>query len=464
MSAYQVIQRKQGGHENTAEEIRFMVAGALDGSVEPAQLSAWFMAIYFKGMTPEETWTLTEAMLKSGRVLDMSFSDRPVIDKHSTGGVGDKVTFVLGPLWAACGLTVPTITGRGLGHTGGTVDKLESLPGIELGQPQAQMEEILRRTGLCILRQTEDLVPADRIFYALRDVTATVESVPLICGSILSKKLAEGLDCLVLDVKCGSGAIFQSMPKARELAEALVAICRAGGKPATALITAMDVPLGRQVGNWNELVECVECLQGHGPADLMDVTCALGVAGLMTLGRCQTAEEGLLMLREAVDSGRAFQVFVDTVAAQGGETDWLQHLHHAPRPQSGITLTAPRAGWITGLDARLIGQTAVALGAGRQRREDSVDALAGITLHRKPGDRVRAGEALADLYVGPANVDLEERAKIALAAWTIEDDAPTSDHAERLLACIDAPFSPEQWRELRDRVGLGLRPHPLWTQ
>ncbi|MCA9786449.1 MAG: thymidine phosphorylase, partial [Candidatus Cloacimonetes bacterium] len=193
MSAYQVIQRKQGGHENTAEEIRFMVAGALDGSVEPAQLSAWFMAIYFKGMTPEETWTLTEAMLKSGRVLDMSFSDRPVIDKHSTGGVGDKVTFVLGPLWAACGLTVPTITGRGLGHTGGTVDKLESLPGIELGQPQAQMEEILRRTGLCILRQTEDLVPADRIFYALRDVTATVESVPLICGSILSKKLAEGL-------------------------------------------------------------------------------------------------------------------------------------------------------------------------------------------------------------------------------------------------------------------------------
>jgi pyrimidine-nucleoside phosphorylase len=463
MSAYEVIQHKQQGLANTAEEIRFMVAGALDGRVEAPQLSAWFMAIYFRGMSPEETWVLTRAMLESGRVLDMSFADSPVIDKHSTGGVGDKVTFVLGPLWAACGLRVPTITGRGLGHTGGTVDKLESIPGIELGQSQQDMARILARTGLCILRQTEDLVPADRLFYALRDVTATVESVPLICGSILSKKLAEGLDCLVLDVKCGSGAIFQRMEQARELAESLVAICRAGGKPALALITAMDVPLGRQVGNWNELVECVECLQGHGPADLMDVTLALGVAGLLKLGLCDNAEEALLRLRAVIDDGSAFRCLVDTVAAQGGQTDWLLNLHHAPRPRSGITVTAPRAGVITGLDARAIGRIAVDLGAGRQRREDPVDPLAGLTLNRKPGDRVRTGDALCDLFVGPAGVDLQALANRAAAAYTIGDTELPAGHDERLLACIDAPFSPEQWRSLRDRVGLGLRPHPLWA-
>lgn len=463
MSAYEVIQHKQRGLANTEAEIRFMVEGALDGRVEPAQLSAWFMAIYFRGMNPEETWQLTRAMLDSGRVLDMSFGDAPVIDKHSTGGVGDKVTFVLGPLWAACGLRVPTITGRGLGHTGGTVDKLESIPGIELGQDQAGMARVLARTGLCILRQTEDLVPADRVFYALRDVTATVESIPLICGSILSKKLAEGLDCLVLDVKCGSGAIFATLDQARELAQALVSICRTGGKPALALITGMEVPLGRQVGNWNELVECVECLQGHGPADLMDLCYALGAAGLLRLGLCDTPEKALLRLRSVVDDGSALRCFLETVEAQGGDARWLRHPHRAPRPLSGITVTAPRAGVITGLDARAIGRIAVDLGAGRQRREDPVDALAGLTLNRKPGDTVRAGEALCDLFVGPPGVSLEDLAKRAAAAYTIGDTAPAPGHDERLLETIDAPFTPAEWRALVDRVGLGLRPHPLWT-
>ncbi len=461
MTAFSIIQKKQRGQANSAEEIRFMVQGALAERVEPAQLSAWFMAIYFQGMNPEETWTLTREMLESGRVLQRGELSGLRVDKHSTGGVGDKVTFVLAPVWAACGLQVPTITGRGLGLTGGTVDKLECLPGIELGLEQEAMQKVLAETGLCILRQTQDLVPADRIFYALRDVTATVESVPLICASILSKKLAEDLDQLVLDVKCGSGAIFATEEQAAELAEALVAITAAGGRKACALLSDMDTPLGRQVGNWNELVESAECLQGHGPADLMEVVYALGAAGLLAAGRCASLEEAIRLQQEVIHSGKAFEALLKALELQGGNTERLRFPHRAPRPTRGLTVTHAQGGTVLAVDARAIGQAALLLGAGRQRREDAIDALAGLSLHRKPGESLRPGEALADVYCSTPEGRLEEAAALVREAYTLgaeEDFRPRP----MLLRAIGAPFDPDEWRRVYRNVGDGLKPHPLW--
>lgn len=475
MTPYEIIQRKQKGGANTADEIRFMVAGALDGTVMEAQVSAWFMAIYFQGMTEDETWQLTDAMRVSGDVFDLSDVPGKKIDKHSTGGVGDKITFVLAPLWAACGLVVPSITGRGLGHTGGTLDKLDSLPGFRARLERPDFVAALQAAGHSLVGQTENLVPADRLFYALRDVTATVESAPLICASILSKKLAEGIDALVLDVKCGSGAIFQRREDAADLARRLTAIAERGGRPTAALLTDMNAPLGRQIGNWNELVEADECLQGHGSPDLMEVSYALGVAGLLLVGDETEPAAALGRLKEALSSGRARERFHAMLRAQGGDPAWLLAPHRAPRPAHGRTVTALEAGVVQSIDSRVLGLAGIALGAGRARKEDEIDFTAGITVHRHLGERAKAGDPLCDIYSTRVE-DLDPLIGRVRAAWTLGPEPPAvaapihprgdgqSPWASRVLESFGLPFTAAQWQELVAQEGLGVAAHPYGSQ
>ena len=471
MTAYEIIQHKQQGQANTAEEIRFMVDGALSGRVQESQIAAWFMAIYFRGMTPEETWVLTDAMWHSGEVFDLSAIDAHKADKHSTGGVGDKITFILAPMLAACGLVVPSITGRGLGHTGGTLDKMESLPGLRSGLDQDEFRKVLRDTGLSLIGQTENLVPADRLFYALRDVTATVASVPLICASILSKKLAEGIDSLVLDVKCGYGAIFQEFSQAEELARNLVAIADRGGKAVCALITDMNAPLGRQIGNWNELVESMECLAGYGSPDLMEVSYALGAAALMTAGEETSLEAALRRLHAVIHDGSALERYYMMIEAQGGSREWFLHPQRAPRPKAGRSLISESGGYVHDINSRELGLAAVSLGAGRQKKDDQVDHSAGISIHRHLGEYIRPGDPVCDIYAS-GDVDLEAIAPRILAAWDIRPERPVIEHStcahadgapgwpSRILASIGLPFTPADWRTVLAEVGLGLRPHP----
>ena len=470
MTPYEIIQHKQKGLANTAEEIRFMVAGALDGTVMEAQLSSWFMAIYFQDMSPEETWLLTEAMRDSGKVLAFEGLAGRRVDKHSTGGVGDKITFILAPLLAAVGCVVPSITGRGLGHTGGTLDKLESLPGLRTRLDQPAMRAVLEAAGCCLVGQTEDLAPADRLFYALRDVTATVESAPLICSSILSKKLAEGVDALVLDVKFGHGAIFRERAQALELARRLVDAAGRGGLPVAALLTDMHAPLGRQIGNWNELVECDECLQGHGSPDLVELSLALGTASLVLAESGLEPVAALRRLKAALADGSARERFLLMIEAQGGSRDWFLSPHQAPRPAAGRTVTASSSGWVTDIQSRELGLVGIQLGAGRAHKEDGIDHTAGITLHRHLGEVVREGEALCDLY-GAASIDLEALIGRARAAFTIGHARPAVERpiwtdarglawGSRVSQSLGLPFTAQEWVELIVREGLGLREHP----
>jgi pyrimidine-nucleoside phosphorylase len=471
MTPYEIIQRKQRGEANTAEEISFMVKGALNGQVMEAQLSAWFMAIYFKGMQPEEIWELTRMMRDSGRVFDFSALGGTCIDKHSTGGVGDKITFILAPMLAAAGLVVPSITGRGLGHTGGTLDKMESLPGMKTRLAEDEMRSVLELAGHSLIGQTDDLVPADKLFYALRDVTATVESVPLICSSILSKKLAEGIKGLVLDVKHGHGAIFRDAEQAATLAGKLVEIAQAGKLPVAALLTDMNAPLGRQIGNWNEMVESDECLMGHGSPDLMEVSLALGVAALELAGFGKSPAEALELLKATIETGKARELFHAMLKAQGADIDWLLHPHHAPRPSRGLTVTSTTNGHVADIDSRVLGLATVSLGAGRKRKEDDVDPLAGISIHKHVNERVRAGEALCDIYCS-GDADLEELASRVRDAWKIGADSAITAGEEllcdtngtpwrsRVSRCMGTSFSAEDWQKLVREKGLGLKAHP----
>jgi pyrimidine-nucleoside phosphorylase len=471
MQAYEVIQRKQKGLENTEAEIRFMVEGALDESVMEAQISAWFMAITFQGMTEAETWTLTTAMRDSGRVFDLSGLPGIPVDKHSTGGVGDKLTFILAPILAAAGCCVPSITGRGLGHTGGTLDKLEAIPGLAMTLDETTMHKVLQSCGVALMGQTEDLVPADRLFYALRDVTATVESVPLICASILSKKLAESVQGLILDVKCGSGAIFQNRDDARELATALVGIAGKGNLPVAAMLTDMNEPLGRQIGNWNELYESYECLKGYGSPDLMEPSYALAAATLVMMKMQPDLKSAYLRVRGLVDSGEACERFLLMVEAQGGSREWFMAPHRAPKPLQGRSVLAVKSGFVQTIDSRQLGLLAVQLGAGRARKEDAIDHTAGIMLHRKVGEYVRSGDPLCDIFTSQ-RIQLDPLVERAAAAWKLGPEALPVDHPiedraggapweSRLLETIGLPFTAEDWFQLIAEEGLGLKSDPL---
>jgi pyrimidine-nucleoside phosphorylase len=397
MTLVELIAKKRDGGELNGAEIARLIDAFCRGELADYQMSAFCMAVFFRGMTPEETAALTEAMLRSGRVIDLSEVPRPKVDKHSTGGVGDKVSICLAPLVAACGVAVPMISGRGLGHTGGTLDKLEAIPGFQVRLDIETFRRVVAKVGACMIGQTDELAPADRRIYALRDVTATVEAIPLIVASILSKKLAEGIDALVLDVKCGRGAFMKTRERARELARALVDVGTAGGKRVSALLTDMDAPLGEAVGNAIETREALEVLRGEGPDDLVECTVALGAEMLRLGGVADSDAEARIVA--AIASGDGARVMERMIEAQGGDPKVVEELDRLPRARYAVELESDTDGVVTAVDALEVGLTAVAMGAGRTRTDDVVDPAVGIKLAVAPGEQVQKGQPLAILHV-----------------------------------------------------------------
>jgi len=411
-----VIANKRDGLALDDAEIRELIARYGRGELPEEQMSAMAMAVYFRGLDDRETATWTEAMLRSGEVLDMRHLGRPVVDKHSTGGVGDKVSLVLAPIAAACGLTVPMVSGRGLGHTGGTIDKLEAIPGFSADLSAARFEAVLREVGCAIIGATADIAPADKRLYALRDVTGTVASIPLIVASIMSKKLAEGLDALVLDVKVGRAAFMPTLEAARELARRMIAVGEAMGVRTAALLTRMEEPLGHMVGNACEVEESIACLEGHGPAGLTDL-CIEQAAMMIALGHGRPLEAARTAARSALDSGRAREVFAAMVAAQGGRLDEL------PRHRGETVLRADRDGYVTAIDGLAIAQALVKLGAGRQVASDPIDPRVGLHVEAPRGASVCPGAPLATVYRGEREPDPDALATLA-RAFVLGDEAP----------------------------------------
>ena len=396
-----IIEKKRDGGELSDEEIHFLIRGFTEGSIPDYQMAAFAMAVYFKGMTPRETASLTLEMMNSGDVIDPARLPGIKADKHSTGGIGDKTSLILAPLAAVCGLTVPMISGRGLGITGGTLDKLEAIPGYRTDLSEKEFFQTLEKVGCAITGQTAQLAPADKKLYALRDVTGTVPSIPLITASIMSKKLAEGIDTLVLDVKWGRGAFMKSIEDARQLAQAMVDVGQQMGKKVRAVITDMNTPLGRTAGNALEVLECIEVLKGGGPDDLRDLTVELTAHMLELSGKVPlrqssgqvdlgTAREKIL---QALENGEALKKFKVMVAAQGGATDW-----EFPETEIQQPLLAAADGIVTAVDAERIGKGCLVLGAGRRKTDDSIDHAVGIAQMKKPGETVKQGEPLAVIF------------------------------------------------------------------
>jgi pyrimidine-nucleoside phosphorylase len=423
MRAIDVIAKKRDGGALSREEIQYFVNGVTTGSWPEYQASALLMAILIRGMAAEETACLTDAMVHSGVRVDLSDIPGAKVDKHSTGGVGDKTSLILAPLAAACGVAVPMMSGRGLGHTGGTLDKLESIPGFRVGLSIEEMKAALARTGCAMIGQTSQIAPADKKLYALRDVTATVESIPLISASIMSKKIAEGIDALVLDVKTGSGAFMKTEADSRRLAESLVSIGKASGVKTEAVITAMDTPLGRAVGNALEVIESVDVLKGGGPQDLIDVSIELTARMLMIGGAATDRADAERRVRRAISSGAGLERFRRIVEQQGGDPRVVDDYSRLPSVAGRHVVTAPRAGIVTRLDAELLGRASVALGAGRDRAEDPVDPAVGIMVHAKPGDDVSAGDAVVELHFREA-ARLDAALQLMATAITIGDERP----------------------------------------
>lgn len=412
MRMYDLIEKKKNRKALSREEIHYMVQGFTAGEIPDYQMSAMLMAIYFNGMNDGEITYLTLEMAHSGEMVDLSPIEGFKVDKHSTGGVGDKTTLIVGPIVASLGIKVAKMSGRGLGHTGGTIDKLEAIPGFETAVPRERFFEIVKETGIAVVGQTGNLVPADKKLYALRDVTATVDSIPLIASSIMSKKLAAGSDGIVLDVKTGSGAFMKTLEDSVTLAEKMVAIGTGAGRSCTALITDMDVPLGLAIGNSLEVMESVEVLRGRGPEDLKEVSLRLAAEMLHTAG-LGTAQECYEMAVGALRDGSAFKAFRKMVKAQGGDLTWLEEAEHAgdsgkirglDRALYSSRVTAPASGYISHMNTEDCGIASVLLKAGRSRKEDKIDPAAGIILRKKYGDRVEQGEVLAELYASDASL------------------------------------------------------------
>jgi pyrimidine-nucleoside phosphorylase len=396
-----IIEKKRDRQPLTREEIVFFVDGYTNGRIPNYQAAALLMAIFLNGMSNDETTWLTEAMLHSGRVMDLSAIPGIKVDKHSTGGVGDKTSLIIAPICAAAGVPVPMISGRGLGHTGGTLDKLEAIPGFKVDIGLDRYQQLIERYGLCLIGQTAEIAPADKQLYALRDVTATVENVSLIAASIMSKKLAEGIDALVLDVKTGRGAFMKTVADAQVLASLLISIGQKMGKEVTALITAMDQPLGRCVGNALEVVEAVEILRGQCRPEQRDLqTLSLALAARMIwLGKkADTLKAAEALARQLIDDGSAFDKFQEIVEQQGGDPESLTDIDRLPHANGRFQLTADRDGFIERLDALAIGQASVALGAGRETLDSVIDPAVGVVLLKKVGDPVEAGETVLEIH------------------------------------------------------------------
>ncbi len=422
-SPVEVIRKKRDGERLSAREITEFFEGYLSGLVTDYQVSAWLMAAVLEGLDDSETEALTRVMLRSGKTLPLRSVKAPKIDKHSTGGVGDKITLCLAPLVAACGIATPMIAGRGLGHTGGTLDKLEAIPGFRVRLGARRFEAILAKVGASVIGQSREIAPLDRRLYALRDVTGTVESIPLIVASILSKKLAIGSDGLVLDVKAGRGAFMKDLRSARELARALVRTARRAGLPATALITDMSAPIGRSIGNALEVREAIDVLRDRGPEDTRELTLALGAEMLRVARRAPSTARARALLERALADGSAFQRFVAMVREHGGDTSAVEHPERLPRAKVRLALRARRSGVLSAADPLELALVAVALGAGRSRADDDVDPGAGIELCHSPGEPVRRGEPLAFLS-GRSRAVVEAQMARALRAFRIGKSAP----------------------------------------
>lgn len=397
MRAVDIIRAKRDGEALSREAIESFVGGVTDGSWEDYQASALLMAIVLKGMNPVETAWLTDAMARSGERVNLDHIPGIKVGKHSTGGVGDKVSIVLAPLAASCGVTVPKMSGRGLGHTGGTLDKLESIPGFRVALSLDEYKKVLEEVGCCLISQTDSITPADKKLYALRDVTATIESLPLIAASVMSKKLAEGSNALVLDVKCGRGAFMQKPADARALARAMVSIGTAAGVRTEAFITRMDTPLGRAVGNALEIAECIDVLSGKGPADLSALIVRLASRVVFLSGKAPSEAAAEARVRHALDSGAARDKLKQMITWQGGDPLVVDDTGRLPKAAHAHVITAAKSGHLQSLDALLVGRAAVALGAGRDKKGDAVDLSAGLLLHKKPGETVTSGEPLLEL-------------------------------------------------------------------
>jgi pyrimidine-nucleoside phosphorylase/thymidine phosphorylase len=399
LRAVDIVLRKRDGHELTPQEIGFFIGGYTRGEIPDYQASAFAMAVLFRGMQPRETVALTEAMMRTGEVLDLSDLPGPKVDKHSTGGVGDKASLVLAPLAAACGAVVPMISGRGLGHTGGTLDKLESIAGFRVGLSLAEFRSVLRRAGLGLIGQTPEIAPADRKLYALRDVTGTVESLPLIASSIMSKKMAEGIAALVLDVKTGDGAFMKAEEDSRALAEAMREIGRGMGKRVTALITDMDQPLGRAVGNSLEVEESVETLKGAGPADLTELSIEEAAWMVQLAGLSANLDSARAQVREALASGAGLAKLRQVIELQGGDPRVCDDTKRLPQARERVDVVSPRAGHVSAIRCRAVGVAAMLLGAGRETVDSRIDPAVGLIVHKKVGDGVDKGESLITLHV-----------------------------------------------------------------
>ena len=398
MTPYEIISKKRDNLELSAEEISFFINNYTKGEIPDYQMSALLMAIYLQGMSPKETTAITQTMLNSGEIVDLSEIPGIKVDKHSTGGVGDKVSIILAPIVAAAGVPVPMISGRGLGHSGGTLDKLESIPGFRVDYSIEEYKKKIEKIRVCLIGQTATLAPADKKIYALRDVTATVQSIPLICASIMSKKLAEGIDALVLDVKFGKGAFMQELSQAENLAKSLIKIGENAGKPTVAFITDMNNPLGNTVGNWLEIVECINCLKGKGPSDLMKITHKLCGAMIYLGGEADSLDEGVIISQRMILEGLAWNKFCEIVSEQDGDIDYILNPDKYETSAFSKTILANTEGWIESIDALQVGLSAVKLGAGRLKSTDKIDPKAGIVLHKKPGDFVKINDEILSIY------------------------------------------------------------------
>ena len=429
MLAIRLIERKRDGGRIEPGEWRALLGAYMAGHVPDYQMAAFLMAVYLRGLDREETAALTEAMLRSGGALDLRAITAPRIDKHSTGGVGDKVSLVLAPLAASVGIVVPMMSGRGLGHTGGTLDKLDSIPGFRSDLTLARARAQHERIGCVLLGQTGEIAPVDRKLYALRDATATVESIPLIAASIMSKKLAEGLTGLVLDVKRGTGSFLQTLDRGLELAETMIALGAAHGCPVVALLTAMDRPLGRACGNALETEEAIHSLRGEGPADLMEVTYALAAEMMMLAGMVADHAAALALLSNAIKSGAAAEKFKQIIEAQGGNPAVVDDPALLPQAEAIELFRASRRGFVAQIEPRAVGRGIIALGGGRTTMADAVDPAVGFVITAKPGDWVEAGEPIASVFA-------RDEAGLRAGAVALREAIRIGDEAEPPLALI----------------------------
>lgn len=440
MRMYDIIAKKRDGKELSKEEIQFMIDGIVSGEIPDYQTSAFLMAAYLNGMTEEESLNLTMAMAHSGDMVDLSSIEGIKVDKHSTGGVGDKTSMIVVPIVAACGVKVAKMSGRGLGHTGGTVDKLESIPGYQTSLSREEFFRVVNEVGASVIGQSGNLAPADKKLYALRDVTATIESIPLIAASIMSKKLAAGSDCILLDVKTGSGAFMKTVEQSMVLAKEMVTLGENAGRKTRALITNMDIPLGNAIGNSLEVEESIQTLQGKGPEDLTEVCVALA-ANMLVLAGKGSLEECKDMVNQVIQDGSALKKFADMVKAQGGDANVILHPENLAKAGRVHQICAKSSAVIQSMNAEGIGMASVLLGAGRKTKESAIDFSAGIILNRKTGDRVEAGEVIATLYANEEDLfkEAEERflQSITMGSEEIEKSA--------LIYALVTNSSVEQW-------------------